>query len=184
VKRFSVALRPAFATRQQAKRPNSLRSRQDTQPPNSNRIPDGTYFRLVLELSAYPDMFPHHRKLAYLRESKQLVIEFELPTLDKAVPTQQKFRYIKKTDEIVEVQRSEKSRQELYSDAMAQAVLRCLYEVFCADTRSAVDTVVLNAHVFTLNRATGLAIRPCLISVRTSRDQFLNASSRNRVGNF
>jgi restriction system protein len=132
------------------------------------------YFRLVLELSAYPDVFPQHRKLAYMQESKQLVIEFELPTLDKAVPTQERFRYVKKTDEIVEVKRSEKSRQELYSSAMAQAVLRCLYEVFRADTRGAVDTVVLNAHVFTLNRATGRAIRPCLISVRTSRDQFLN----------
>jgi hypothetical protein len=37
VKRFSVALRPAFATRQQAKRPNSLRSRQDT-PPERSRV--------------------------------------------------------------------------------------------------------------------------------------------------
>jgi restriction system protein len=136
------------------------------------------YFRLVLELSAYPDVFPRHRKLAYMRESKQLAIEFELPTLDKAVPPQEKYRYVKKTDEIVEVKRSEKSRQEIYSTSMAQAVLRCLYEVFRADSCSAVDTVVLNAHVFTLNPATGRAIRPCLISVRTSRDHFLGFDLR------
>jgi restriction system protein len=137
-----------------------------------------TCFTLVLELSGYPDSFPSRRNLAYIQESKQLVIELELPTIDSSIPAQEKFRYVKKTNEIFEVRRSDKSRQQIYSNAMAQAVLRSLYEVFRADKHGAVDTIVLNAHVVTLDPSTGRPIRPCLISVRTSRDQFANFDLR------
>lgn len=38
-----------------------------------------SYFDRVLQRSAYPDDFPHHFRLAYVPESRQLVTEFELP---------------------------------------------------------------------------------------------------------
>ncbi len=131
------------------------------------------YFELVSAQTKYPEAFPLERKVAYVPESKQLVVEFELPTLADAIPTVEKFRYVRKTDEIVETKRSEKLRHAMYSNVIAQAVLGCLHDLFQADKQEVVETVVLNAHVNTIDPATGHAIHPCLVSVRTSRDRFL-----------
>ncbi len=133
-----------------------------------------TYFELVLGQSKYPEAFPLERKVAYVSESKQLVVEFELPTLADAVPTAEKFRYIRKADEIVEGKRPEKLRHALYSNIIAQAVLRCLYDVFHSDQQQVVDVALINAHVFAVDPATGHKIHPCLVSVRASRDRFLS----------
>ena len=40
-----------------------------------------TYCSLVLAASQYPDAFPQQYKIAYVPESRQLVIEMDLPTL-------------------------------------------------------------------------------------------------------
>jgi restriction system protein len=137
------------------------------------------YFELVLARSKYPDAFPLERKVAYVKESAQLIIEFELPTFADAVPATEKFRYIKKSDEIAEVKRNEKLRHTIYSNVIAQAVLSCLYDIFRADKQTVVETVVLNAHVSTIDPATGHMIHPCLVSIRTSRDRFQNLELRH-----
>ncbi len=138
-------------------------------PAESNAV--NTYFELVLGRSKYPESFPSERKTAYGHESKQLVVEFVFPAFADAVPNIEKYRYIRKTDEIIEVKRSEKLRHAIYSDVIAQAVIRCLYDIFHADRQEVVETVVLNAHVSTADPATGHKIHPCLVSVRTSRDR-------------
>jgi restriction system protein len=61
----------------------------------------------------------------------------------------------------------------LYSNLLAQAVLRCLYDIFHADQNEVVETATINAHVLTVDPATGHEVHPCLVSVRTSRDRFL-----------
>src|ERR1700753_4352520 len=67
-----------------------------------------TYFELILGRSQYPEPFPPDRQVAYVPESKQLIVEFELPTLANAIPTAEKYRYVRKSDEVLEVKRSEK----------------------------------------------------------------------------
>ncbi|HZO66260.1 MAG TPA: hypothetical protein VFB74_14760 [Kribbellaceae bacterium] len=57
------------------------------------------YFGMVLGNSVYPDDFPQHYRLAYVPESRQLVVEYELPTLD-VVPAIRDYRYIKVRDKI------------------------------------------------------------------------------------
>src|SRR6202035_2720926 len=99
------------------------------------------------EIVAIPEVFPNSSKVAYIPESRQLAMEWELPTLDKAVPEHEGFRYIKKGDRIVEIKRADKARNEIYSNAIAQAVLRCLHNIFRSDVKSVVETIVLNGHV-------------------------------------
>ncbi len=132
-----------------------------------------TYFELVLEQSKCPEAFPRKRRIAFVSESKQLVVELELPTLANAVPAVEKYRYVRKTDGIIEVKRSEKQRHALYASAIARSVLGCLYDIFYSDSQETIETVVLNAHVSTIDPATGHSIHPCLISIRTSRQHFL-----------
>jgi restriction system protein len=78
-----------------------------------------TYCELVLTKSSYPDGFPLERRVVFLSESKQLVIEFELPTLSDIIPTTEKFRYVKKSHEIVGTALSEKVRHAIYSNVIA-----------------------------------------------------------------
>ncbi len=56
------------------------------------------YFSLVLESSSYPDNFPQHAKLAYVPESKQLVVEYDLPS-SEVVPEISVYKYTKAKDE-------------------------------------------------------------------------------------
>jgi Restriction endonuclease len=63
-----------------------------------------TYIDLVLNASPSPDGFPAHWRLAYVPESRQLVIEYDLPEVD-VVPTVNAYRYVKASDTISETAR-------------------------------------------------------------------------------
>jgi restriction system protein len=126
---------------------------------------------MVLGNSVYPEDFPQHYRLAYVPESRQLVIEYELPTMD-VVPTVREYRYIKTRDEVASTGRPVKEVRDRYSSVVTQVTLRTLHEVFEADRTPWIDTVVLNGVVDTVDPATGKAIRPCLVTVRATRDQF------------
>lgn len=131
-----------------------------------------TYFDQVVGDSDYPDGFPQEAKLAYVRESKQLVVEYDLPAMDSIVPAIKGYTYVKASDSINESARPEKQRRSLYASAIAQTTLRTLHEVFSADKWGLVETLVLSGFVATIDPGTGKAIRPCLVTVRTTRDRF------------
>jgi restriction system protein len=129
------------------------------------------YFTMVLASSNYPDGFPQQTKLAYVPESKQLVIEYDLPSFDVILDVGS-FRYVKTKDEIIQTMRPLAQRKTLYSSVVAQVTLRSLYELFKADRVGHVDIIVLNGYVASTDKGTGHPIRTCLITVRTSRDTF------------
>jgi len=130
------------------------------------------YFTLVLETTEYPEGFPQKAKLAYVPDSRQLVVEYDLPPYE-IVPEVGEFKYTAKTDEITTKPRSDKQRKSLYSALVAQVTLRTLYELFAADTPKHLDALVFNGMVDTIDKGTGRPVRPCLVTVRTTRDVFL-----------
>jgi len=131
------------------------------------------YFALVLEASHYPDGFPQRFRVAFVPESRQLVVEYELPTYDR-IPAVAEYRYVKAGDKVAEKARPLKERQALYKSVVAQVTVRTIHELFEADRGELVETIVLNGHVNTINAATGKAERPCLVTIRTARDMFLD----------
>lgn len=137
------------------------------------------YFSLVLDQSEYPEAFPTERRLAYVPESKQLVVEIELPTMADVVPAERSFAYVQVRDEIESKPRPTRERKELYEHVVVQMTLRTLYELVQADVVGHVDTVILNGIVRTVAPATGHPIAPCLVTVRTSKDTFGEIDLRN-----
>jgi restriction system protein len=131
------------------------------------------YFALVLEASRYPDGFPQRFRLAYVPESRQLVVEYELPAYER-VPTVGGYRYVKAGDKITQTARPAAARKALYKSVVAQVTVRTLHELFEADRGGLVETVAYNGHVETVNAATGRTERPCLVTLRTTRDVFLD----------
>lgn len=129
------------------------------------------YFGLVLNGSRYPDDFPRWHRLAYVPDSRQLVVEFQLPGID-VIPTEKAYRYIKARDEITSTERTAKDRKARYASVLAQMSLRTVHELFEADRFTAVDTIVFNGIVDSIDPRTGRRVRPCLITLRTTRPLF------------
>lgn len=131
-----------------------------------------TYNSMVLERSEYPDGFPQTFRLAYAPESKEMVIEYELPKVT-IIPDVVEYKYTKAKDEIEGKSRKANEIKELYQDIVASVTIRTLHEVLEADQAKLIDVVTFNGFVNSVDPATGKDIRPCLVSVRTTRDKFL-----------
>lgn len=129
------------------------------------------YFELVLERSVYPVDFPRQFKLAYVPESRQLVVEFELPTVG-VVPKVKSYRFVKTSDTITESPRPLAQIRSIYAEVVAQVALRTLHELFEADRGRHIDVVVFNGVLHTVDPGSGKPIKPCLVTVRTTRDSF------------
>ena len=131
-----------------------------------------TYNSMVLERSEYQDGFPQVIRLAYAPESKEMVIEYELPEVI-IIPEIVEYKYAKTKDEIEGKPRKAAEIKELYQDIVASVTLRTLHEVLEADQAKLIDVVTFNGFVNSVDPATGKDIRPCLVSVRTTRESFL-----------
>ena len=129
------------------------------------------YHTMVLERSDYPDGFPQEFRLAYVPESKQLVIEYELPPVG-VIPVVLEYRYVKTRDETTERPMKQSEIKEIYQDIVAAVALRSIHEVLEADQQGHIDVVCFNGFVHTVDPATGQDITPHLISVRTTRERF------------
>jgi restriction system protein len=137
-----------------------------------------TYFSMVLEGSLYPDGFPQTFKIAYVPESRQLVCEYELPLVE-VIPTAKAYRYVKTSDSLTETSRPAAQVKSIYASVVAQIALRTVHEIFEADDRRNVDTVVFNGVVDTVHPGSGRRIRPCLITLRTTRETFTEIDLRH-----
>ncbi|MEV6924046.1 restriction endonuclease [Dactylosporangium sp. NPDC051485] len=130
------------------------------------------YFGIVLANSVYPDDFPQTYRLAYVPESRQLVVEYELPPLE-VVPAVKEYKYVKTRHEVTSSARPAKEIKERYASVVTQVTLRTLHELFEADRTALAETVTFNGVVDTTDPRTGQSIRPCLVTVRTTREQFM-----------
>lgn len=130
-----------------------------------------SYFDLVLRASPYPDTFPRRFRLAFIPESRQLVIEFELPPIT-VIPAVKSYRFTKSKDEVATTARPASQIKALYAAVVAQIALRTLHEVYEADRTGHIETTVFNGMLDTVDRSTGHPIRPCLVTVRTTREAF------------
>jgi restriction system protein len=129
------------------------------------------YFDMVLGNSVYPDDFPQHFRLAYVPESKQLVVEYDLPPV-AVVPAIKEYRYLKTRDEKTTTARPAKEIKDLYASVVAQVTLRTVHELFEADRNGLLETIVFNGVVHTVDPGTGASVSPCLVTLRTTRNVF------------
>ncbi|WP_263247282.1 restriction endonuclease [Saccharopolyspora rosea] len=130
------------------------------------------YFQLILDRIEDPSGLPKKRRAAYVPESELLVIEWELPST-AVIPTEKEFAYIKSRD-VIEVRKNRPSAEirKIYNDMAAQIALRTLHTIFHADPASLVSTIVFNGVVEAIDPVTGHEIRPELITLRATREQF------------
>lgn len=129
------------------------------------------YSTMVLERSDYPEGFPQEFRVAYVPESEELVVDYELPGPD-VVPKVAEVRYVKTKDTFEEKARKVAEIKDIYQDIVAAIALRTCHELFEADQGQRLALVAFNGFVQTVDSSTGRDIRPCLISLRVTRERF------------
>ncbi|RZT15928.1 restriction endonuclease [Mycobacterium sp. BK558] len=112
---------------------------------------------------------PNGVRVAYTPESRQAVIEYELPDVS-LIPTAKSYKYIKSRSSVIQTDRPSNQIKSLYASVIQQLSLLVVAAVF--DSRIEIDVVVFNGIVDTLDPRTGQPIRPCLITVRVTREMF------------
>jgi len=129
------------------------------------------YSWMVLERSIYPESISKGLRVTYSLESKELIVEFDLPKPD-VVPAVIEYKYVKARDAIDGKGRKPAEIKEIYQDLVAAIALRTIHEVLEADYPSHIYVVTFSGFVQTVDPTTGRDVRPCLISVRTTKDRF------------
>jgi restriction system protein len=130
------------------------------------------YFEAVLASLTNPPGCPERFKVAYIPESKQLVVEYDLPGFE-IVPDTAAYKYISARKEIVATRRPASDRRRLYTQVIAQATLRTIHVLFSSDYGQHVESLVFNGHVDSIDQATGHRVHPCLVTIRTTGDVFV-----------
>lgn len=135
------------------------------------------YYGLILQRTEYPEDFPQKYRVAFVAESKQLVVESQLPS-PEAIPTAADYRYVKSKDTIEEKKSHASETKELYREVVAAVALRTIHQIFNSDLDGHLEVVVFNGFVQAVDPATGKDIRPHLVSVRATKNKFLEIDLR------
>jgi restriction system protein len=131
-----------------------------------------TNAELILNASRYPDWLRKDFSVQYNPEPKVLAVEFQLPTRDD-IPRLAKVSYVASRDEMKESFLAESAINRLFDSVIYQLALRTIHEMFEGDTANALDSVVFNGWVTSVNRSTGHDETGCIMSIHASKDEFL-----------
>jgi restriction system protein len=129
------------------------------------------YCEAVLSGQLNPDGWPQSFKIAFVPESKQVVVEYNFPGFD-IISDVAAHKYVRSKKEITTIRRSEAERKRLYATMIAQATLRVVHLLFNADCAGQVESIVFNGHVDAIDQATGHQVHPCIVTLRTTRSVF------------
>ena len=130
------------------------------------------YCEMVLTNSEYPDYFPQEWDIDYIADTKILIVDYSLPEID-CLPTVKTVKYIISRDEFTETNLSRAALNKLYDGLLYQIAIRTIHELYEADIANAVDSIVFNGWVDSIDKATGHNVNSCIMSLQASKGEFL-----------
>jgi restriction system protein len=136
------------------------------------------YCKFVLGKSNYPDSFPAEAAVDYAADSRTLVVDYSLPDIS-AVPTLKEVKFIASRETLQEVHVSEAWLNRTYDSILFQIALRSVYEIFQADAAKAIDSIVFNGWVNSINKANGKEVNGCILSMHAKKAEFMDINLAN-----
>lgn len=130
------------------------------------------YCDMVLSNSVYPDYFPQEFDIEYNENNKTLIVEYSLPDISD-LPTLKEVKFLKSKDEYKETHITDPVKRKMYDKLLYDVTLRTNHELFEADIIEAVDSIVFNGWVNSINKATGKNEEACILSLQTTKEEFL-----------
>jgi restriction system protein len=134
----------------------------------SNPISVLEYNKLVLSTAYVSTIFPEHSELDYVSDTKTLIVNYNLPK-PSDMPTLKEVKFIKSKNAFKESHISQSALNKLYDEVIYQIALATIAELFSADAANALDSVVFNGWVNTMDKSTGHPLTACIISLNTTR---------------
>ena len=128
------------------------------------------YCELVLSASRYPDFISKEFSLNF--QSGVLAVDYQLPERS-AVPNLEKVTYVATRQEFKQSYMRESEADRLYDGVLYQIALRTLHELFEADVCDALQAIVFNGWLSTIDPATGRPTMGCLLSLQATKEHFL-----------
>ncbi|MFC3040394.1 restriction endonuclease [Virgibacillus xinjiangensis] len=129
------------------------------------------YCDMVLSNSEYPDEFPQEFDIDYNPETKIMIVDYSLPSPED-VPTLKEVKYVQSRDEFKDVHLSAAAKRKMYDTLLYNITLRSLHELFEADAIDALEAIVFNGWVNSIDKATGQDVNACILSVQAGKDEF------------
>ncbi|WP_374564435.1 restriction endonuclease [Ideonella sp.] len=129
------------------------------------------YCDLVLSNSRYPDYFPQEFDLDFDPASGNLIVDYVLPSPDD-MPTLKSVKYVATRDEFEEQHVTEAQLSRTYDEALYQVALRTIHELYEADAAGALQSIVFNGIVTSIDRGKGKQVTACVLSLRAGREEF------------
>lgn len=136
------------------------------------RIATHEVFGDAFVATEHPDTFPRRFELDYASENHTLVVDYELPGRE-AIPSVKGYRYVAAEDKVIPVSAARAAAEETYESVLFQVALRTTYELFRWDEAGALDSVVFNGWVTSVDKATGQSTHPCVLTVQSTKTEFL-----------
>lgn len=130
------------------------------------------YCDLVLSSSQYPACFPQEFDLDYDESAKTLIVDYKLPAPDE-MPRLKSVKFVPSRGEFDEQYISDSQAAKLYDDVLYQVTLRTVHELYEADRIGVLDSIVFNGIVTAVDRASGKDVTSCVLSLRASREEFI-----------
>ena len=130
------------------------------------------YCEMVLANSQYPDFFPRNWDIEYKSATKTLIVDYSLPDI-AALPKEKSAKYVATRDEIEISYLSDSVLNKLYDNMLYQVALRSIHELYEADAVDALEVIVFNGWVDSIDKATGQDVNACIMSVQTSKEEFM-----------
>lgn len=131
------------------------------------------YWEAVLSQSEYPDSFPKSFMLEYLGDSRTLIVEYALPSIE-CLPQVKEVKYIQARNAFQEVPVSATWLNKTYDEVLYQIALRTLHELFQSDEAQAADSIVFNGWVSSIDKATGQDVNACILSIQVNKPEFMS----------
>jgi len=130
------------------------------------------YCDMVLNNSMYPDSFPQNFEIEYIKETKIIIVEYQLPS-QECFPIAKEVKFIASRNELKESYLSESQQVKMFDDAIYKIALRLIHEIFEADKANAIDAISFNGWVKAINKATGKEENNCILSIQVKKDEFI-----------
>nr|VFJ58291.1 MAG: restriction system protein [Candidatus Kentron sp. DK] len=129
------------------------------------------YCEMVLSNSVYPDYFPQEWDIEYQPETRIIIVDYSLPDIE-SIPTLNGVKYVTSRDELSETYISAAALNKLYDSLLYQIALRTIHELYEADVVDALESIVFNGWVNSIDKATGQNVNSCIMSLQAKKDEF------------
>jgi len=156
---------------EQAERNAAVEQRRDRYLASDPEAISG-YCSTVLDNSSYPDYFPKSFELEYNPTNRVLIVDYQFPA-PADIPTVIEVKYVQASGEFTEKRMSQGQLNQLYDSLLYQIALRTIHELYEADSVSALELVVFNGGVRSVDPSTGHETNACVLSIQASKEEFL-----------